>query len=126
MTPLDPRLITLYGLPRLVELRWLGSSRVSFVAKDAATPAEALASPEVQELDAYLVINELMAGVASRRHMPLDALSRPLRGQCVADSDIVRHILLPFDFDPVRPTGTAGAVGPITPPAEERGGPRLF
>jgi hypothetical protein len=120
MTPLDPRLVALYGLPRLIEFRWLGSSRVSFVAKDAATLAEAVAAPEVQELDAYLVINELMGDVASRRHMPLDALYRPLRGQCVADSDIVRHILLPFDFDPVRPTGTAATLDQIAHAVEMR------
>lgn len=105
--PIDARVITLFGLPRLTEIRWLGKQRISLVTKDPDCIAEALVHPGVAGLDCYIVINELVDDVVSRRNMPIDTLYSPLVGQCVADSDIARHILLPFDFDPVRATGTA-------------------
>lgn len=103
----------LFNLPRLVELRWLGKCRMSLITSEASLIAEALALPEVQDLDAYITVNELMHDVAARRKMPLHTLYRPLRGQCVADCDVARHILLPFDFDPIRPTGTAATLEQI-------------
>jgi hypothetical protein len=93
---------------------------VSLITSAPSLIAEALKVPEVQDLDAYLTVNELMPDVATRRNMPLNTLNRPLRGQCVADSDIARIILLPFDFDPIRPTGTAATLEQITHAAKIR------
>jgi len=110
----------LFGLPRLTEVRWLGRQRASLVTRDLDVIAEAVVSPDVQDLDTYLVINELMEDVLVRRQMPLNTIYAPLRGQCVADSDIVRHILLPLDFDPVRAIGTAARPDQIADAVEMR------
>lgn len=114
--PLDPRLIALFQLspPRLVEMRWLGRQRASLVTYDPNNIVDGLAAPEVQGLDAYIVVNRLIDDVCSRRKIPVDTLLlSPMRGLCTADSDIARIILLPFDFDPVRATGTAASLDQI-------------
>jgi hypothetical protein len=118
---LDARLLRLFRLPRLIELRWLGrQQRVSLVTTDIAVLEEAAVAPPVQGLDAYLVVNTLMDDVVARRKMPLDTLYSPLRGQCVADADIGRITTLPFDFDPIRQTGTAATLEQIALAAEMR------
>ena len=84
----DPMLIRLFGLPRLLEVRWLSKPRTSLVTDDPAFIAEALAANAV---DAYLTVNRLREDVAARRGMPLNITYLPSVGQCVADSDIDAH-----------------------------------
>jgi hypothetical protein len=103
----------LFGLPRLAELRWLGKRRVSLVTNDSAVIVDALAAPAVQCLDVYIVVNQPVGDLVSRRGMPRDTLYSPLRGQCTADADIERRLLLPFDFDPIRPTGLAATLAQV-------------
>jgi hypothetical protein len=112
MTPLDPRLITLYELPRIVELRLLGKRRrpLSIFLRDSDTFAEALAHPDVKGLDAYAIFNRLCDDVAARHGIAEDTLFAPLPGQCTQDADIVRITRLPYDLDPTRPTGTAATL----------------
>lgn len=114
---LDPMLIRLFGLPRLLEVRWLSKPRTSLVTNDPACIAEALAANSV---DVYLTVNQLCEDVAARRGMPLNITYLPFVGQCVADSDIDRIIRLPFDFDPVRPTGTTATLEQVDLAIETR------
>jgi hypothetical protein len=108
----------LFGLPRLIELRWLGKHRMSLITSDLNLIDNALDSPEVCDLDGYLTVNAL--GDVAKRGLPLNTLYRPSRGQCVSDSDIENIIRLPFDFDPVRPTGTAATLDQIARAVEMR------
>jgi hypothetical protein len=112
VTPLDPRLITLYGLPRLIELRWLGKRCAprSIITRDPDTIVEALAHPTVEGMDAYAVINQLCEDVTARHGAVKDTLFAPRRGQATSDADIIRIIRLAFDIDPTRPTGTAATL----------------
>lgn len=104
---LDPRLIQLFGLPRLIELRWLGAKRLSLFTSDVGCIENALSDPKVAGLNAYAVVNPLSTEVIERRQVTPDRIFRPAKGQCSADVDISRRILLPLDWDPVRETGIA-------------------
>ena len=118
--PLDPKLVKLFGLPRFIEVRWLGKKLVSLFTSAPDCVAEAMAAPGVSELDCYILINQPMGDTASRRRAPLDTLFSPRRGQCTADGDIERRLLLPFDLDPVRPIGTAATPAQIALAVEMR------
>jgi hypothetical protein len=111
---LNSQLIALFQLSgRLVEMRWLGKFRKSLLTRDPDNIVEGITAAEVSGLDCYLVINQIADDVCSRRKMPIDKLYSPMRGQCTADSDIARVILLPFDFDPVRATATAASLDQV-------------
>lgn len=104
---LDVRIKTLFLLPRLIEVRWLGSTRRSLFTSDIKSIEAALSDPKVEGLNTYVVINALSPSVIDQRHIVLNQIFRPAKGQCSADPDIFRRILLPLDWDPVRATGTA-------------------
>jgi hypothetical protein len=118
--PLDPRLLTLFQLPRLTEVRWLGKQRpsLSLFTRDPDTIAEALAHPAVEDMDAYAVINQPCEDVAARHGVAEDTLFAPLRGQATSDADVKRIIRLAFDIDPTRPTGTAASLAQVQISAE--------
>jgi len=83
---------------------------MTLITSDTSLIEASLIAPEARALDAYLTINE---PGTDEYLAPRNILYRPLRGQCAKDRDIVRHILLPFDFDPVRPTGTAATLDQV-------------
>jgi hypothetical protein len=117
---LDPRLIRLFGFPRITEFRWLGKQRrpLSFFTSDPDSIAEALAHPAVQGMDAYAVINQPCEDVAARHGAAVDTIFAPRRGQATSDADVDRIIRLPFDMDPVRPTGDAATLEQVRLSAE--------
>jgi hypothetical protein len=105
---LDHRVIKLFRLPRIVELRWLSAGRTFSLFTDRLRPIEeAIADLRLSALNSYLVINPPRHEVLELRHITPDVVFRPAKGQCCADSDIPEHVLLPFDFDPRRPVETA-------------------
>jgi hypothetical protein len=105
---LDQRLVELFQLPRLVELRWLSAAKTFSLFTTSLVPIEhALANARLSGLNSYLVINPPLPDVLDRRHICPDVIFRPAKHQCCADTDIPEHVLLPFDFDPRRATGTA-------------------
>jgi hypothetical protein len=112
--PLEVRLVVgrgimtaaLFSLPRLVELRWLGEPRRAMFTR-TDTVAEAL---QQFQANAYITINELSPGTAELHKMPLDVIMEsPHRGRCTTEEDVQQRLLLPFDSDPERPTGTAAS-----------------
>jgi len=104
---LDAQTIALFGLPRLIELRWLGAALRSLFASELNCIESGLSDPTVNELGAYAVINPLLPAVTEQRQITLNRIFRPAKGQCSADADISQRVLLPLDWDPVRATGTA-------------------
>lgn len=97
--------VALFGLPREVEVRWLGETRSAMFTRSVDTVAEA-----VQEFpaSAYIVINEMPEGTAAKHGMPLDIIiESPNKGRLTTNDDIQQRLLLPFDSDPERPTGAA-------------------
>lgn len=107
MNFLDVQTIALFGLPRLVEIRWLGTTRRSLFTSDINYIDAALSDPIVEGLGAYAVINPLLSTVVERRQITPDRIFRPAKGQCSADADVCQRALLPLDWDPVRATGSA-------------------
>lgn len=101
------RLASLFNLPRLVEIRWLGHKRLSLFTDKLEVLQDALSSPEVAGLNTYLVINRLLPDVAQRHRTRLDMIFSPLKGQCSADIDVAYRDLIVLDLDPCRDTGTA-------------------
>jgi hypothetical protein len=95
----------LYSLPRDAEVRWLGVQRMALFTRSPEVIADALKKyPE----SAYVTINELTPGTAVKHGVKLEVLQvNPARGCLTANEDIARRLLLPFDSDPKRPTGTA-------------------
>jgi len=117
--PLDPRLIALFGLPRLTELRWLGKQHpLSLFTSDPDTIAKALVHPALEGMDAYAVINQPCEDVAARHGAAVDTIFAPRRGQATSDVDVEHIIRLPFDIDPTRPTGTAATLEQVRLSAE--------
>ena len=101
---LDQRLVELFQLPRLVELRWLSAAKTFSLFTASLRPIEhALANTRVSGLNSYLVINPPRPDVLDRRRICPDVIFRPAKRQCCADTDIPEHVLLPFDFDPSSP-----------------------
>jgi hypothetical protein len=107
MSERTAQLALLFNLPRLVELRWLGAGRMSLFSSDLDVIENALGSSLVDGLGAYVVANPLRPEVVSRRHVTLDSLFCPRKGQCSADADVACHDLLKFDLDPCKAVGTA-------------------
>ena len=96
---------TLFALPREVEIRWLGQPHMALFTRSLDAVTEALRE---YPASAYITINELQPGTADKHGMHLDTIViSPNRGRLTADDDIQRRLLLPFDSDPERPTGTA-------------------
>ena len=96
---------TLFALPREVEIRWLGQPHMGLFTRSLDAVAEALRE---YPASAYITINELQPGTADKHGMHLDTIVvSPNRGRLTAEDDIQRRLLLPFDSDPERPTGTA-------------------
>ena len=97
----------LFSLPRDVEVRWLGPRRMALFTRSPEIIAEALSKyPE----NVYITINELTPGTAAKHGMKIDTLQiNPGRGKLTANEDISRRLLLPFDSDPERATGTAAS-----------------
>ena len=105
---LDDRFRELFRLPRLVELRWLSAAKTFSLFTASLRPIEhAVANARLSGLNSYLVINPPRPDVLDRRRICPDVIFRPAKRQCCADTDIPEHVLLPFDFDPRRATGTA-------------------
>jgi hypothetical protein len=95
----------LFALPRDVEIRWLGHPRMGMFTRSTEAVADALAK---YPANVYITVNELQPGTAEKRGMPLDTVVMyPNRGRLTANEDIRRRLLLPFDSDPERPTGTS-------------------
>jgi hypothetical protein len=104
---LDHRVVKLFGIPRIVELRWLSMARTFSLFTTSLRPIEdAIADTGLSALNSYLVINPPRLDVLEHRHISPDVVFRPAKGQCCSDSDIPEHVLLPFDFDPNRAVGT--------------------
>jgi len=102
---MSPDTAALFALPREVEIRWLGPQRMAMYTRSAEAITDALAK---HPASVYITINELKPGTAENHGMPLDVVvERPDRGRLTANDDICRRLLLPFDSDPERPTGTA-------------------
>ena len=101
------RLASLFNLPRLVELRWLGNRRLSLFTDKVDVLQDAVSNPEVAGLSTYLVINPLLADVVERHRAPRGLIFSPLKRQCSADLDVAYRDLIVLDLDPCRPTGTA-------------------
>jgi hypothetical protein len=95
--------MALFSIPRDVEMRWLGKPRMAMFTRSPEAIAEALSKyPE----SVYITINELLPTTAEKHGMPLDRVAIPARGQLTANEDIQRRLLIPFDSDPERTTGT--------------------
>jgi hypothetical protein len=101
------QLLALFNLTRLLEARWLGSRRLSLYTDKVEVLRDALNSPEVAGLNAYIIINPLVADVVERHRAPMGIIFAPLKGQCTADLDVLRRDLIVLDLDPCRATGTA-------------------
>ena len=111
----------LFGLPRLAELRWLSTGRTfALFTSSPAVICDSLADPRVAGLNAYVCVNPPRADILERRKIAPDTLFSPRKGQCTADSDVPAHILLPVDFDPRRPTGTASTPEQVDLAARQR------
>lgn len=104
---LDVRTKQLFSMPRLIELRWLGTARRSLFTSGVNCIEASLSDPTVDGLSAYAVINLLSSTVIERRRITPNRIFRPAKGQCSADTDICHRVLLPLDWDPVRAVGTA-------------------
>jgi hypothetical protein len=98
---------SLFNLPRLVELRWLGYRRLSLFTENVDVLHDALGSSAVAGLNTYLVINPLLADVVERHRAPRDLIFGPMKGQCSADIDVAHRDLIVLDLDPCRAVGTA-------------------
>lgn len=101
------RVASLFNLPRLVELRWLGTRRRSLFTEKLDVLQEALSSHDVSGLNTYIVISPLLADVVEGHRTSLDLVFSPLRGQCSADLDVACRTLIVLDLDPCRAIGTA-------------------
>jgi hypothetical protein len=96
---------SLFSLPREVEIRWLGKRRMAMYTDRAGSVTDALSR---YRENVYVTINELLPGAAERHGIKQDAIVvHPQRGQLTGNDDISRRLVLPFDSDPVRPTGVA-------------------
>ena len=95
----------LFSLPRDVEIRWLGKRRMALFTRSTEIIADALSKhPE----NVYITINELTLGAAAKHDLKIDTVQiNPGRGDLTANEDISHRLLLPFDSDPERATGTA-------------------
>ena len=97
----------LFGLPRLLEVRWLGHRRLSLFTDKLEVLQDALKSAEVAGINTYLVINPLLADVVERHRAHRDLIFSPMKGQCSADIDVAYRDLIVLDLDPCRAVGTA-------------------
>ena len=97
-------LASLFNLPRLLEIRWLGHRRLSLFTDKLDVLQDALSSTEVAGLNTYLVINPLLADVVERHRAPRDLIFSPMKGQCSADIDVAHRDLIVLDLDPCRAT----------------------
>jgi hypothetical protein len=104
---LDFRTKQLFSMPRLIELRWLGTTRRSLFTSDINCIEAGVSDPTVDGLSIYAVINLLSSTVIERKRITPNRIFRPVKGQCSGDTDIRHRILLPLDWDPVRAVGTA-------------------
>jgi hypothetical protein len=90
-----------------VEVRFLGRETWAIFTEDPALIREALLSPSIGGLSAYITLNELKAGTPERHGVVRDMLFHARKNQLTKDEDIARRRFILLDSDPLRPTGTA-------------------